>query len=764
MTAGKKASSGSALSRLVAAAKNEYDYPNISQEHLKASFDATIAEITNIAESLHEARQSSAQDESELVELQRLIANEGGHIHRGATIPLLHRCARREDDLAVLQRRVARAQFRLKTLQSETWVLYETSIEGLKTQESKLDALLTRLEQTQKYTELQTARLQSLLTLADTIEKLAECRTQLNAGYRSLALKDLLAEAYGPTAQSASRRVALVILTRWAKAQKIEPWNGIFESHYNLLRARIADSEGKGGKPLARAKANEFFRAGGIELLLDAAAGATRDRDDFLILGNQVGRAVQVLQPDGRYRGAMQVAWLNAALALDNLEPVSFLEADKDNFDLLHCEIDAQEYVEDGPLVSVLVPAYNSQDWLPTAINSLLQQTWRNLEIVIVDDQSTDNTFEVAKEIAAKHPRVKVLQNAVNAGPYVARNLALSNSSGVFVTVHDADDWSHPRKIERQVSALLNRPDVLANTSQTVRVNPTNLQILTSAGKAMRLNYSSLMFRRAEVASALGFWDPVRFGADSEFINRIEAVFGADAIDHLDSGVLSLVRSVETSLTAGGLSDRLKGARKLYRRLFMEWHAACEANPDALRLDPRAARRFRAPHESLGLAEPTEPLPLVFVGDLSDFGNGHLLKALDARRLLQAGSGYVHMANPRFPTATESQRFTERALDEELLSVRLLHEEFGQEFKLRSDRTIITASSLFEKYNLMPPFESKVIEVLFETEGDVNLLRQISRNCLTTLGTQPTSLLAMNDGVLDALKPAQEAGWNVRLF
>jgi hypothetical protein len=101
MTAGKRASSGSALSRLIAAAKNEYDYPNSSQEHLKASFDATIAEITNIAESLHEARQSSAQDESELVELQRLISNEGGHIHRGATIPLLERCASRDAKLEV---------------------------------------------------------------------------------------------------------------------------------------------------------------------------------------------------------------------------------------------------------------------------------------------------------------------------------------------------------------------------------------------------------------------------------------------------------------------------------------------------------------------------------------------------------------------------------------------------------------------------------------------------------------------------------------
>jgi glycosyltransferase involved in cell wall biosynthesis len=103
----------------------------------------------------------------------------------------------------------------------------------------------------------------------------------------------------------------------------------------------------------------------------------------------------------------------------------------------------------------------------------------------VVDDQSQDNTFEVAKAYAARDTRVRVLQNTINAGPYVARNLALENARGLFVTVHDADDWSHPRKIERQVQNLLENPELIANTSQMVRLNPTNLQLLSSANQMM---------------------------------------------------------------------------------------------------------------------------------------------------------------------------------------------------------------------------------------------------------------------------------------
>ncbi|MHC0552930.1 glycosyltransferase family 2 protein [Salinicoccus sp. CNSTN-B1] len=104
------------------------------------------------------------------------------------------------------------------------------------------------------------------------------------------------------------------------------------------------------------------------------------------------------------------------------------------------------------------------------AIESILGQTWQNLELLIVDDCSPDDTKAIAEEYAARDPRVRVLSTPRNSGPYVARNIALEAADGEFVTVNDADDWSHSQKIEVQARHLMDHPKVVANTSGHARL------------------------------------------------------------------------------------------------------------------------------------------------------------------------------------------------------------------------------------------------------------------------------------------------------
>jgi glycosyltransferase involved in cell wall biosynthesis len=97
----------------------------------------------------------------------------------------------------------------------------------------------------------------------------------------------------------------------------------------------------------------------------------------------------------------------------------------------------------DQPLVSVVVPVYNVDHLLPTCLDSLLAQTHRPLEIIVVDDGSTDSSAEVMRRYAAAHPEVHtVLQRHRGLGP--ARNAALSVAEGEYVTMVDADDWLEP--------------------------------------------------------------------------------------------------------------------------------------------------------------------------------------------------------------------------------------------------------------------------------------------------------------------------------
>jgi glycosyltransferase involved in cell wall biosynthesis len=100
-------------------------------------------------------------------------------------------------------------------------------------------------------------------------------------------------------------------------------------------------------------------------------------------------------------------------------------------------------------LVSILIPAYNAEQWIEHTIKSAIGQTWREKEVIIVDDGSTDNTFNIAKTFASKEVKVITQENA---GACAARNKALSSAQGDYIQWLDADDLLHPDKISLQLS------------------------------------------------------------------------------------------------------------------------------------------------------------------------------------------------------------------------------------------------------------------------------------------------------------------------
>jgi len=101
-----------------------------------------------------------------------------------------------------------------------------------------------------------------------------------------------------------------------------------------------------------------------------------------------------------------------------------------------------------NPLVSICIPAYNSERWIEPTIKSALAQTWKNKEIIIVDDGSTDNTYKIAKQFESNILKV---YSQKNSGACVARNKALSLANGDFFQWLDSDDLLSPGKIENQI-------------------------------------------------------------------------------------------------------------------------------------------------------------------------------------------------------------------------------------------------------------------------------------------------------------------------
>ena len=92
-------------------------------------------------------------------------------------------------------------------------------------------------------------------------------------------------------------------------------------------------------------------------------------------------------------------------------------------------------------MISVIVPVYNVEDYLHVCINSILNQTYQDFEIICVDDASTDSSLEILEYFSLKDSRVKVLKNDSNKGPGYSRNRGLDVAKGEYVSFLDADDW-----------------------------------------------------------------------------------------------------------------------------------------------------------------------------------------------------------------------------------------------------------------------------------------------------------------------------------
>ncbi len=105
------------------------------------------------------------------------------------------------------------------------------------------------------------------------------------------------------------------------------------------------------------------------------------------------------------------------------------------------------------PLVSVYIPTKNRQALLATAIDSIIQQTYPNVEILVVDDGSTDNTFEFLTQLASKHDNIVIFRNEASKGACAARNIAIKQANGEFVTGLDDDDVFLANRIESLLSA-----------------------------------------------------------------------------------------------------------------------------------------------------------------------------------------------------------------------------------------------------------------------------------------------------------------------
>lgn len=232
------------------------------------------------------------------------------------------------------------------------------------------------------------------------------------------------------------------------------------------------------------------------------------------------------------------------------------------------------------PLVSIIVPVYNRASLMRQTVASALAQTYRPIEVLIVDDGSTDDTPLAIAELVAQHPEVRGLRRE-NGGPGAARETGRMEARGALLQYLDSDDLLLSHKLELQVAALLEAPDAIAAYGRTRYRDAANNEIactwkpLLDGETAILPHFLrgrlwetvSPLFRAEEVAAA-GPWTPRRLEEDWEYDCRVGAlrkllVFVPEIVaEHRDASADRL--SIGAAGDPARLRDRAAAHQSIY--------------------------------------------------------------------------------------------------------------------------------------------------------------------------------------------------------
>lgn len=341
-----------------------------------------------------------------------------------------------------------------------------------------------------------------------------------------------------------------------------------------------------------------------VEALVDdgRARDAARRIKEFKLTGKDPVQAAlltaNLIRPacDTSADWTLWLEKINRVLAFENAAPISLSAgagAPLDRLQVSEQWASPRKAKSRDPLVTVIVPTHNGSELIHTALASLNAQTWKNIEIIVVDDCSADVHVQKLRQICSTYDNVLLLEQSANGGAYLARNAALEHAQGEFITVHDDDDWSHPEKIERQVMRLIEEPARVANMSMHTRVTDSlSFLRINNNPSFTQPNYSSIMFRRSSLA-VIGKWDAVNRGADAEFRDRLKNVFGAD-VEVVGKVPMSFTRTRVGSLTHGELD---RGYIDPARLIYLESYT--RAHKQGIMGGKTQAREFAAPLDML---------------------------------------------------------------------------------------------------------------------------------------------------------------------
>lgn len=425
--------------------------------------------------------------------------------------------------------------------------------------------------------------------------------------------------------------------------------------------------------------------------------------------------------------------WINKALKLSELSPI-LLRPSLDLNPLSTFAISNtvhQREREQIEKVSVIVPVIHEGEKTLVAIDSLLNQTWHNIEVIVVYNQS-DSISSSLQTIVDKDTRIKLVAVEGFDCPYTLRNIGLKAATGEFVTVQLTNSWSHPQRIECQISEILSKPDLMANIPHGIEVENHLSIVRQTTGPYKRIDNASFMFRRKPVMDKLGYWDCVKFASDEEFISRIKKVYGEDSINIISTGILSFQHKVHQG-------DYEMGAKKEYFDSAEYFYKGTENLYYAF---PQQRRPFPVPNPMISLSGKNSlHFDFIIVSDFRFPGGTSSSNAEEIKAQRTLGrTGLIQMSRFAMPTNTEMNPKIRNLIDGDKVQMIVPGEAVS------CDVLIIKHPSVLEYFQgYLPRVSAKKVFVIvnqtplqkYGSEGKVeyNILN-CAKNCEAYFGTK----------------------------
>lgn len=209
------------------------------------------------------------------------------------------------------------------------------------------------------------------------------------------------------------------------------------------------------------------------------------------------------------------------------------------------------------------MPAYNAEKYIGIAIESILNQTYKDFEFIILNDCSTDNTKSIAEEYAKKDQRIKVVNNTHNIKIAQTLNKGIQLSKGKYIARIDADDWSYPDRIQKQIEYMENNPETVLLSGQMETCDkelnvkstskfPLNNQEIRNVLLQYNPMVSPAMMWRKDASEKIGNFKTETITEDYMFILDMSTV---GELHNLED-ILLKYRVLDTSMT----SSKMRGS------------------------------------------------------------------------------------------------------------------------------------------------------------------------------------------------------------